>query len=399
LLGRLVRRRHWVALLTALVVLALYLDTIISSHTVLLEPFLVLGTLLGFLIVFGDAERATFSPSRWLMAGAVMGITTSIKAWEILPLIVLLVFASMRGRRCLAYYAAGAFGGTALVCAPFFFLAPSKFLHDVVVDQVMRSHLGQLAVKSRIWNLLSGSGVGSLSLLAMMCILIALCVIAAFIYISTRPPQGGKRGSGYTDLDACAFICLLIVGITFLASAEFYPHYGGFIAPFLSLVLSALAARVQPVTKAIVQISFAIAMLAFFGLADRSFLETEYPNVPTAVIDHAFSPSACVLSQTYSPLILSGRYNLFKESCPRALDIFGTEMADGNGKANVESDATAPKVQADWLYWLHRSDGVILLTSASGNRNLGSATRAYLNRHFSLINKIDDLYIYKRNRV
>jgi hypothetical protein len=78
LLGRLLRRRHWVSVLAGLAVLGFYLDSLTAVHTVLLEPFLVFGTLLGFLVIFDDTETATLSTSGWLVAGAILGVTTSV---------------------------------------------------------------------------------------------------------------------------------------------------------------------------------------------------------------------------------------------------------------------------------------------------------------------------------
>jgi hypothetical protein len=391
LLGRIVRRRPWLGVLTALFVLAFYLDTLISNQTILLEPFLVFGTLLGFLVIFDDSECATFSSSRWLVAGALIGLTTSIKIWEIVPLAVLLVFASLRGRRCLSHYVVGVISGGALVCAPFFVLAPSKFFNEVIVVQATRSHLDQVSEKSRLWNLLGAHGSGHIPLSATLWVPIALCIIAALVYVLIHFGRRGHSRRALTNLDACAVACLVIVGVSYLATGEYDSHYGGFIAPFLALVLSATAARLLPMAISTVKLCFVIALFAYFSWSVRSFIETKYPDIPSTAIEYTFSPSACVLSQTYSPLILSDRYNLFETTCPHALDIYGTELTDGNGEANLESDARAPKLQSDWLSWLHRAKGVILLSPASRDPNLGIAARSYFPEHFYLSDNLDGL--------
>jgi hypothetical protein len=397
LLGRLVRRRHWLGVLTALLVLAFYLDTIIADHTILLEPLLAFGTLLGFLIVFDDTETATTSSTRWLVAGAVIGLTTSIKIWEVIPLIVLLVFASLRGRRCLSYYVVGAVGAIAVVCAPFFVLAPKKFFHEVIVVQVTRSHLYQVGEKSRLWNLLGASVPKHLPRSEILWAPIALLIIAALVYWLILSARRGYSSRWLTNLDACVITCLILVGLSFLATGEYDSHYGGFFAPFLALVLSAIAVRLVPMVKPIVAVCFAIVLIVYFGLSDRSFFETKYPNIPTTAIDRTFSPSACVLSQTYSPLILSNRYDLFEPTCPRALDIYGIELTDGHGVAGRDSDGRAAKLQADWLKWLHRADGVILYSPASKDPNIGVVADTYFTEHFVLEKKIDTLFIYKRD--
>ena len=85
-------------------------------------------------------------------------------------------------------------------------------------------------------------------------------------------------------------------------------------------------------------------------------------------------------------------------SCPRVLDVFGTELADDNGlgHADAATDAKGPKYQADWLRWLHRSDGVVLLTPASKAGDFGPAVRAYFDAHFAHVATENGDYIYRR---
>ena len=196
LLGRLVRRRHWVGVLTGLAVLGFYLDSLVADHTILLEPFLVLGTLIAFLFVFADTEAATSVASRRLMAGVVLGLTTSVKLWAAFPFIVLLVFAAKRGRRSLVHYVGGAIAGLLIVCLPFFVFAPSKFFREVVVVQVTRSHAGYAAVKVRLLNLLGVSGNSTsakpLWVSALFWLIVGAVVVASIWY--GRRASGGSGG-------------------------------------------------------------------------------------------------------------------------------------------------------------------------------------------------------------
>lgn len=397
LLGRLVRRRHWFGVLVALIALAFYLDTIVADHTILLEPFLVFGTLLGFVIIFDDGETATFSASRWLAAGAVIGLTTSIKIWEVLPLIVLLFFASRRGRRCFVSFCVGAVGGAALICAPFFVMAPGKFFHEVIVVQVTRSRLDQVGEKSRLWNLLGAVVPQHISRSPLLWIPVALCIIAALAYLVSRFARRCHSRFVITNLDVCALACLILVGLSFLVTGKYDSHYGGFFAPFFALILSSVAVLLLPLAKPAVKLCVAIALLFYFAVSDRSYLGTKYPSVPTETLDRTFSPTACVQSQVYSPLLLSNRYNLFTTDCPHAVDIYGVELTDGNGLANFPSDARAPELQAAWLRWLHGAEGVVLYSPPAKDPNLGTTTLRYFAHNFSLRSHVDGLYIYKRS--
>ncbi len=158
LLGRLMSRRHWVGVLVGVVALAFYGDSITADHTILLEPFLVFGTLLGLLFAFDDTEFATSSATRWLAAGAILGLTTSIKLWGAFPLLVLLAFAAIRGRRCVMHYVAGILAAIVIVCGPFFVLAPATFVREVIVVQFTRSHAGYPSEAFRLMNLLGAPG-------------------------------------------------------------------------------------------------------------------------------------------------------------------------------------------------------------------------------------------------
>jgi hypothetical protein len=398
LLGRLVRLRSWIGVFTALTVLAFYLDTIIASHTILLEPFLVFGTLLGLLIVFGDTESATFQSSRWLMAGIVLGLTTSVKIWEVLPVIVLLVFASLRGRRCLASYVAGVVGGVVLVCGPFALMAPGNFFHEVIVVQATRSHLHQVAERSRLLNLLGSSEYGHLPLRAIIWAPVILCVVVAAVYLLIHFARRGYADGGLTNLDTCAIACVVVVAISFFATAEYDPHYGGFIAPFVALALSTIVIRLTPTAHPSIKVVIAIAMLAYFAASDRSFIESKSSNfpVPVATIDRTFSPSTCIISQTYAPLILADRYNIFATGCPHVLDLYGTELVDGSGVANLKADADALALQTVLLRGVRGAQGVILLVPASKDANFGPVVRRYFKLHYSLSTHADGLYIYAK---
>ncbi len=395
LLGRLVRRRHWVGVLVCLVTFAFFVDTRTADHTILLESLLVLGTLLGFLTVFGDTEIATSSATRWLTAGVLLGLTTSFKLWGVFPMIVLLVFAASRGRRCLAHFVGGGIGGFGVVCLPFFLLAPAKFVREVIVTQATRSHLGFVSEKFRLMNLLGGTAqvrfAPSIWVPVALWVILALVILGSILYARRVDPN-----RTFTNLDACAMACVVVVGASFLLAPEFQSHYGGFFTPFLALVLSATAVRLLPLARPLLTVAIVVAMLGFFLMSAHDIVDKQKEPLPTAALDRLFPPSACVISEAYAPVILANRYNLYRSQCPRILDVDGAELTDGNGSSHSASDATDQKVQSDWLGWLHRADGLVLLAPVSKQVDIGTAVRTYLHTHFSLAAVSDGLFIYRR---
>ena len=393
LLGRLVRRRHWVGVLVGVVALGFYGDSITADHTILLEPFLVFGTLLGLLFVFDDTEFATSSVTRWLAAGAMLGLTTSIKTWGAFPLLVLLAFAVIRGRRCVTHYVAGALAAIVIVCGPFFVLAPATFIREVIVVQLTRSHAGYASEQLRLMNLLGvpGNALGALWLLIVLWSAVVVVILASIVFQMRVDPS-----RAVTNLDVAAMVSLVLVAASFLVASEFEDHYGGFLALFIALVLSATAVRLLPLAKRLMTIAIVVATVAVFLLSVHHASHVPKEPLPTSALDRIFPPTACVVSVNYGPLILANRFNLFEAQCAHVLDMYGTELADGNGITNSVSDSRTPKLQADWFDWLHRADGFVLATPTSKFDVFGPSVRAYSHSHFSLSAVSGGLYIYSR---
>lgn len=394
LLGRLIRRRHWVGVLVGVVTLGFYLDSISADHTVLLEPLLVFGSLFGFLFVFDDTESATTSATRWLIAGAILGLTTSIKLWGVFPLLVLLAFAAMRGRRCFTHFLGGAAAAVLVLCGPFLLLAPNAFSREVFIVQVTRAHAGYASEEFRLMNLLDAPGHAlgkTLWLPIALWFLVALIICASIILQRRVDPSRAT-----TNLDITAMACLVIVTASFLVASEFDSHYGGFLAPFLALVLSETAVRLLTLVRSLMTIAMVVASVVIFVFAVHLVANNAKEPPPTTALDRIFPPTACVVSMNYGPLILANRYNLYKQNCPHVLDIYGTELTDGNGVAVSPSDASAPKLQVDWLDWLHHADGLVLVSPSWTYVGIGPSAQTYLRSHFSLEGVSNGLYIYSR---
>jgi hypothetical protein len=387
LLGRLIRRRHWAGVLTGVAILAFYEDSLIADHTLLLEPILVLTTLLAFLLVFDDLEMATASTGRWLGAGVLIGIATSVKVWGIFPFVVLLYFAYKQGRRFLTRFIGGAVVAFGVISLPFFLLAPSAFWHQVVVVQATRAHIDKDPLK-RLGSLLGVAGHVGLSVAIWL--VLGLCIVGSLVLA-----RRSAHERWVTNLDVAAMACAVIVGLSFLVSPEFDVHYGGFLAPFIALVFSATAVRLLPLGRTVMPVLIAVVMVAFIGHSVKNVVDEAKVPGPNAALERIFAPDACVISPDYGPVILANRYNLFESGCPSVVDPYGTELTDGSGYADVAADAGSANLQADWADWLHHADGLVLYGPLSGYADMDSAVKAYIRSNYTLVTTSDGLSIYR----
>ena|GEM_PF-1936104 len=240
LVGLLVRHRGVAATTVACGLFAVNPDAIVASHTVLLEPWLVLFCLIGVLLVF-ERDRLTESTSRAVLGGAALGLACLIKAWAILPAIVLVVcFLTMAGprRRKSLAYVAGLIAAPAIVLAPFAVAAPGGLMRGVILSQLAR---GDVARTPLMWRLLSFIGIRDLNpgpalTLAVAVALVALitvCVVGAtLLSLRSAPP-----------LERFAVATTALVVAAFMWPADYYPHYDAFLEPFLVCAIALPAAR------------------------------------------------------------------------------------------------------------------------------------------------------------
>ena len=132
LLGVLVRHRGPVTAGVACGVYAVYPDTLVAAHTLLLEPWLNLFCLAGATLVF-DGDRIT-GGRRLVWGGVAFGFAAAIKLWALVPLAVIVLLLMPRARRAAAF-AGGALAGLGLPLLPFLILAPAG------VIEIGRAHV------------------------------------------------------------------------------------------------------------------------------------------------------------------------------------------------------------------------------------------------------------------
>ncbi len=238
LVGLLVRHRGVFATTLACGLFAISPDAILASHSVLLEPWLVLFCLIGLLLVF-EGDRLNASRLRCLLGGAALGFACVIKVWAVLPVIVLAAcFLALADRRRTLAYLGGVIAAPVAFALPFVALAPGGFLRDVVLSQLARMDSARVPLVTRLMSftgirdLNPRAGV-TLTVAIALCAFIVVCVISATV-ISRRPPP---------PLEGFSIATGALVVAAFLWPDDYYPHYAAFLEPFLVCAVALPAAR------------------------------------------------------------------------------------------------------------------------------------------------------------
>lgn len=418
LVGQLVRSRGRVAAAIASLTLAAWPLTVAIDRTVELEPYLVLFTLIGATLLLDKDTGRLASGRRVFWAGIWLGVAFDIKVWAVLPIIAAVLV--LHRPKAVVRLLAGVALAVAVVCGPFFALAPHAFWHDVITDQLGRHDTFVTTTLGERLRLLTGvsglPGVGTSTALAVVVLLLVVGAIVVVFLLSQRRPA---------PADALALVLWLVIGLGMFASAGFFDHYAYFPAVPMAALLGVLVAGVRrelrdrrpsPVRRARVGPVFATAVVLVVAVlfveqvrfAHRYLSEA---SDPAAAIQAAVPPSACVVDDFPTDLILAGRYPADNLACPQVADPFGLYLADDDGRTpHLEPPMFNLDFVAKWKAWLETTDYVILRIPYSDfvpfnpdllnwfAANYHLVTHLHADYPDGYLDKAKDEFIYERNQ-
>jgi Glycosyltransferase family 87 len=416
LAGLLVRRKGALAVTLACGVMAVYPGGINAAHTVLLEPWLVLFCLLGALALF-EGDELTTSRRRLVWAGLAFGFAGAIKLWAVFPVLVTLALWWRRGSwRPLIAYLGGLAAGFCVPVVPFFALAPSSFVRDVVTSQLSRVDVARVSLSDRLTNL---SGLAAFSHVSRALVLVWCLALGAFVagcalrasFVSRRPPP---------RLEWFALLSAVLVLASFLWPPDYYLHYGWFFAPFLGLALALPAARLlatgRPASAGSRSGAWGASML-LVGLVAIVVVVAAVVQLRQETRLSAFSPSgeaqrhiaagACVLTDNSALTIVADRFTARSAGCSAMVDAIGTDYALGSGRNGVTGAGRIPALQTVWRTALAHAQYVWIACPPEAGAGCKSNRRipwtpsltAYLSHHFRRIPGTEALgYLYVRGR-
>ena len=391
LVGLLVRSRGKIAITVACGVMAVYPEGIAASQTVLLEPYLNFFCLLALWFCFRSFR---FRNSRYAIffGGIFFGIAGSVKAWAIIPVVVVVILAFVESRvsgiGTPLTLIAGIGAGFAAFTLPFIVLAPREFFHQVVAVQLSRVPGQRVGIETRLSDITGAGpfvwlfGHPGLVVAALSFTLVLLFVVALMRVI--------RRGAA---LSVFTLLTTVIVCFALMWPSDFYYHYAAFEAPFLALTLAvafsnfADGRRVEfPDARESAAFRAAAALMSLLVVLQVAY-ESAVPAapLPKKMASLVIPKGACVVSDQVSLLIASNRFYSTRVDCPRWLDPFGTALALSGGRTVDGGAAQTAAVVSYWLSALHRAQYLWLTPQNARRVPWTAATRSYFNGHFTSV--------------
>ena len=264
LIWRILRSIGLVAALFGAVGYAVFYPAVYSDHTTLLESPATTALLIAILLLEPLSKASALSRGRAFAAGALLGLTVTIKIWGLVTVVIVLGWLLiMRRFRVALQVMIGSAAMAGLICLPFFAAAPTAMWHQLVRDQIVRHANQGVTLLARLDGIVGLGIVGrSHATIAVLAAIGLLCAAAlAWSYGEAR----------------LAVVLLLGQGAFLLITPTWFPHYAGFTAGPLALTVGAAIARMIALARArpariAVAIAVASALLVYTsGWSDIKF--------------------------------------------------------------------------------------------------------------------------------
>jgi alpha-1,2-mannosyltransferase len=210
LVSRILRPLGVLAALVGGLFYAIFYPAVFIEHSTLLEAPAATATLVALRLLTRAPTAAPIAPRVVLLAGALLGVSASIKIWDVVVVVAVLgwTWITLGARRGLLLLAGAGVGAT-VVCLPFFAAAPESMWRMAVVDQ-----LGRPRSRSGIGQRLTDM-VGLTTLDAgLVAVALALAVAVAGCVLAVRSRQG-----------RLAVVVLLTSSALLLSTPPWFVHY------------------------------------------------------------------------------------------------------------------------------------------------------------------------------
>jgi alpha-1,2-mannosyltransferase len=348
---------------------AVFQPAVYSDKSTLLEGPATTALLIAILLLQPLARSDSLPHGRALVAGALLGLSMTIKIWGVVTLLIVLGWLLLlrRYRVALRVLIASAVA-TTVICLPFFAAAPTAMWHQVVRDQLTRDAraVPTLDRLDRIVGLdiFSRSYPPAITVAAV--VVLVGCAALAWSYREARLPVLLMLGQG---------LYLLIIPMWF-------PHFAGFTAAPVALTAGAAMGRLIALVRARpAEIAVGVvATAALFVYATGWAGVTYNRRLPDQFRALAIAGPGCITADDPTALVATDTLSRnLSRGCPLIADFGGHshDMAAAAGAHVPRNDNQAfQRFALDHL----RSGSVTILIRYSGGRGFNKQTTALLEQ-------------------
>jgi alpha-1,2-mannosyltransferase len=348
---------------------AVFHPAVYSDKSTLLESPATTALLIAILLLQPLARADSLPHGRAIVAGALLGLSMTIKIWGVVTLLIVLGWLLLlrRYRVALRVLIASA-AATTVICLPFFAAAPTAMWNQIVRDQIVRG-LGVVPTLERLDRMV-GLGIITRSYPSAITVAAGVvllgCAALAWSYREARLPVLLMLGQG---------LYLLIIPVWF-------PHFAGFTAAPIALTAGAAMGRLialvraRPAQIAVGVVAGAALLVYATGWAGLTYNR----RLPDQFRELAVAGPGCITSDDPTALVATDTLSRnVSRGCHFIADFGGHshDMAAAAGVHVPRNDNLAfQRFALDHL----RSGSVTILIRYSGGRGFNEQTTAVLEQ-------------------
>jgi hypothetical protein len=309
----LARRWNLRTAIAAGVLYSCWYPAVYSEQSTILEPLGTTAVLVALLLLLKRRHPPTVTAE--LVAGAVLGLSVSLKIWYVATwgFFVGWQLVERRPMSALRLAAAGA-GALSVVLLPFAILARGRMFDMVVRDQLLRPTAATEGI-TRLTSIFEvrelGAGRGAFATVATL-LVIGLLVAAAVVCV--------REHAGRVVLGLLSVTLLVL-----LLSPPYFRHYAALSAAPIALVFAIGVGMVQRVPRpsAVATGAFAVFLVVALASGVRIATIPEGRSLPRAAFAAA-APPGCVMSDEPTVLVEMNRLSSdLREDCTLPVDVTG----------------------------------------------------------------------------
>lgn len=348
---------------------AVFHPAVYSDKSTLLESPATTALLIAILLLQPLVRAESLPHGRAIVAGALLGLSMTIKVWGVVTLLIVLGWLLLLRRygdalRVLIASAAA----TTVICLPFFAAAPSAMWNQIVRDQLIRE-VGVVATLERLDRMV---GLGIISrpyppaiTVAVVVVLLG-CAALAWSYREARLPV----------------LLMLGQGLYLLISPMWFPHFAGFTAAPIALTAGAAMGRLIALVRARpAQIAVGVVAAAALLVYSTGWVGLTYNRrLPDQFRELAVASPGCITSDDPTALVVTDTLSRNVTRGCRFIADFGGHSHDMAAAAGVHVPRNDNQAFQRFALDHLRSGSVTILIRYSGGRGFNEQTTAVLEQ-------------------